>query len=63
MIGVVPGRQVSAQTHGDGARRDLGKSRDDDDARGGVRAGQSGRQRERNGESIGHPYNDVAYEF
>ena len=63
VLGIALGGQVSAQSHGDGAGGDLGQSGDDDDVAVVDRAGESGGQREGNGQAVGHADDDVADNF
>src|SRR5688572_19782647 len=62
MFGVTLGSQVAAQTHGDRTGRDLRQSGGDDNAGSGYGAGQSGRERERYGQTVGHSNNDIAHD-
>ena len=55
MVAVGARREVAAESHGDGACRDLGEAGDYDDAGGGHRGpGESRGQRERHGQAVGH---------
>ena len=60
VFGVAAGSEVAAQSHGDGAGGDLRQAGDHHDVAGGDGAGESGGQREGNGESIGHADDHVA---
>ena len=52
--------EIPAQAHGDGAGGDLGEPRGDDQVRRRHGAREARRQRERDGETVGHPEDDVA---
>ena len=63
VLGVALGGQVPAQSHGDGAGRDLGQSGDDHQAAVVDGAGNSGGQREGHSQPVGHSNDHVADNF
>jgi Fe-Mn family superoxide dismutase len=60
VFGIGARRQVTAQSHSDRAGRDFGEAGSDDDPARGHCAGEPGRQRKGNGETVGHPDDDIA---
>ena len=63
MLGVAAGGEISAETHGDGAGGDFGHAGDDHEAAVVHGAGNSGSQREGNGQAVGHSDDNVADDF
>jgi hypothetical protein len=59
---VSAGGEVAAETHGDGAGGDFGKTGEDDHTGRYVCAGETGGESEGNGETVRHADDDVAYE-
>jgi len=60
VFGIGARRKVTAQSHSDRAGRDFGEAGSDDDPARGHCAGEPGRQRKGNGETVGHPDDDIA---
>lgn len=63
MLDVSFRRQISAEAHGNRAGRYFRESRGDHDVCGNERSRKSGRERKRNGQTVGHPDHDVADYF
>ena len=63
VLGVALGGEVAPQAHRDRAGGDLGQAGGDDDPGLVYRAGEPGRQRERDGQAVRHPDHDVADEL
>jgi hypothetical protein len=60
MFRIAPRCEIAAQPHGDRSGRHLSEPRGDDDARGVDGSGESGRQGEWNGKTVGHSDDDIA---
>src|ERR1019366_7849645 len=62
-VGLALGGEVAAESHRDGAGGQLRNARDEDDACVRDGAGEAGREREGDGEAVGHPEDDVAHDL
>jgi hypothetical protein len=60
VLGVATGREIAAETHGDGASGDFGEAGEDYDVGRGDRSGETGGEGEGDSEAVGEADDDVA---